>query len=190
MQSDTPASCDRLSPLPSIPIVLSSSILRAALHARADAFRPSLPFMPIPTHSASNHQENVIVSPDRDALSRFLLETSGVRGVIVRLTDTWQTIRSRSQYPAAVAERLGETLAATALFTGHAKVDGRLSVQLRGTGALRSLFAECTHAGPLRGLGQYHEPLAPPPAPRRLPQRSRRPGIPPVGRRARTTTYC
>ncbi|MGO4612419.1 Hsp33 family molecular chaperone HslO, partial [Variovorax sp. 2RAF20] len=39
-------------------------------------------------------------------------------------------------------------------FTGHAKVDGRLSVQLRGDGALRTLFAECTAAGTLRGIAQ------------------------------------
>ena len=122
--------------------------------------------MSTPIRHPSNNPEDTIVSPDRDALSRFLLETSGVRGVIVRLTDTWQGVRTRSPYPAAVAECLGETLAAAALFTGHAKVDGRLSVQLRGTGALRSLFAECTHAGTLRGLAQYHEPLPHPLGPR------------------------
>jgi len=122
--------------------------------------------MSTPIHRAGNDSGNAIVSPDRDALSRFLLETSGVRGVIVRLTDTWQAVRGRSPYPAAVAECLGETLAAAALFTGHAKVDGRLSVQLRGTGALRSLFAECTHAGTLRGLAQFHEPLPQPLSPR------------------------
>src|SRR5690606_22039184 len=58
--------------------------------------------------------------------------------------------------PAAV-ELLGEAAAATALFTGHAKIDGRLSVQLRGTGRLRTLFAECTAAGTLRGIVQLDE---------------------------------
>jgi molecular chaperone Hsp33 len=33
-------------------------------------------------------------------------------------------------------------------------VDGRLSVQLRGESALRTLFAECTAAGTLRGIAQ------------------------------------
>jgi len=99
---------------------------------------------------------------ENDQLSRFLLEPSGVRGVLVNLRDTWQAIRQRSPYPDAVAERLGETCAAAALFTGHAKVDGRLSVQLRGTGALRTLFAECTAAGTLRGIAQYREPLPDP----------------------------
>lgn len=103
---------------------------------------------------------------DRDHLSRFLLDTSGVRGVLVHLDDTWQEIRQRSAYPESVAARLGETCAAAALFTGHVKVDGRLSVQLRGTGALRTLFAECTAAGTLRGIAHFQEPLPEPLTPR------------------------
>ena len=103
---------------------------------------------------------------EHDQLTRFLLEPSGVRGVMVDLHETWQAIRARSPYPEAVAERLGETCAAAALFTGHAKIDGRLSVQLRGTGALRTLFAECTAAGTLRGIAHYHEPLPDPLTPR------------------------
>ncbi|MEO7251640.1 MAG: Hsp33 family molecular chaperone HslO [Arenimonas sp.] len=103
---------------------------------------------------------------DRDSLSLFLLEHSGVRGVLVHLDDTWQVIQQRAPYPAAVAERLGETCAAAALFTGHAKLDGRLSVQLRGTGALRTLFAECTAEGTLRGIAHYSEPLPTPLTPR------------------------
>jgi molecular chaperone Hsp33 len=94
---------------------------------------------------------------ESDRLIRFLLERAGVRGVHVSLTDTWAQIRSRDHYPLAVAELLGEAAAAAALFTGHAKVDGRLSVQLRGDGALRTLFAECTAAGTLRGIAQLAE---------------------------------
>lgn len=90
--------------------------------------------------------------PDR--LTRFLLEQAGLRGVHVRLDDTWAQIRSRADYPDDVAELLGESVAAAALFTGHAKVDGRLSIQLRGSGAIRTLFAECTGAGTLRGIAK------------------------------------
>lgn len=93
--------------------------------------------------------------PDR--LTRFLLEQAGVRGVHVRLDDTWAQIRARAEYPDDVAELLGEAVAASALFTGHVKVDGRLSVHLRGSGALRTLFAECTGAGTLRGIATLAE---------------------------------
>ena len=94
---------------------------------------------------------------DHDALTRFLLQEAGVRGVRVHLEETWRQIRARAEYPPAIEEMLGEACAAAALFTGHAKVDGRLSVQLRGDGPLRTLFAECTAAGTLRGIAQYDE---------------------------------
>lgn len=91
---------------------------------------------------------------DNDQLTRFLLPHAGVRGVRVHLQETWAQVRARGDYPDSVAELLGEAVAAAALFTGHAKVDGRLSVQLRGTGRLRTLFAECTAAGTLRGIAR------------------------------------
>src|SRR5690606_6523598 len=91
---------------------------------------------------------------DHDVLTRFLLPDAGVRGVRVHLDAAWAQVRSRDDHGAAVTELLGEALAAAALFTGHAKVDGRLSVQLRGTGALRTLFAECTAAGTVRGIAR------------------------------------
>lgn len=91
---------------------------------------------------------------DSDRLTRFLLDGAGVRGVRVHLSDAWAQISDRGDYPPAVAEMLGEATAAAALFTGHVKVDGRLSVQLRGHGRLRALFAECTAAGTVRGIAR------------------------------------
>ncbi|MFD0739303.1 Hsp33 family molecular chaperone HslO [Lysobacter koreensis] len=97
---------------------------------------------------------------DRDQLTRFLIDGAGVRGVRVHLDDTWRQIRERAagfaheNASAAALELLGEAAAAAALFTGHAKVEGRLSVQLHSQGALRTLFTECTAAGTLRGIAQ------------------------------------
>ena len=99
---------------------------------------------------------------DRDQLTRFLVEDAGVRGVLVHLDETWQQIRQRATGspqegvipPASAVALLGEASAAAALFTGHAKVEGRLSVQLRSQTVLRTLFAECTAAGTLRGIAQ------------------------------------
>jgi len=91
-----------------------------------------------------------------DQLTRFLIDRAGVRGVHVDLQETWQRIRGLmadavAQAPETV-ELLGEATAAAALFTGHTKVDGRLSVQLRSSGLLQTLFVECTSAGGLRGI--------------------------------------
>ena len=99
---------------------------------------------------------------DHDTLTRFLLDDAGVRGVHVRLDSTWRQIRERATSahdnpPLAAMELLGEATAAAALFTGHTKLNGRLSVQLRGDGPLRTLFAECTSIGTLRGIAQFEE---------------------------------
>ncbi len=109
------------------------------------------------------HDTDMTQPPDarsQDLQLRFLLPDAGVRGVAVHLDDTWAAMTERATYPPAAAELLGEAAAAAALFTGHAKVDGRLSVQLRADGAIRTLFAECTAAGTLRGIVRVSDAVA------------------------------
>lgn len=93
---------------------------------------------------------------DHDLQLRFLLPAAGVRGVIVCLDASWREVQARARPPADLVTLLGEALAAAALFTGHIKVDGRLSLQLRG-GSIGTLFAECTAAGTLRGIARLRE---------------------------------
>ena len=109
-----------------------------------------------PTRESTNHMATDCTDQpqDSDRLTRFLLDRAGVRGVRVHLSDSWAQVRERGHYPPTVTEILGEATAAAALFTGHVKVDGRLSVQLRGPGRLRTLFAECTAAGTVRGIAR------------------------------------
>jgi len=102
------------------------------------------------------------VSDTYDRQIRFLLPKAGVRGVYVRLEGTWQEILSHASYPDRARDLLGQACAASALFTGHAKVNGRLSLQLRSPGALRTLFAECTAQGTLRGIAKLAEGQDPP----------------------------
>ena len=93
-----------------------------------------------------------------DIRTRFLLPRAGVRGICVRLQDTWRDILSHAEYPDIARGMLGQSCAAAALFTGHAKVNGRLSLQLRSRHAgLRTLFAECTAQSTLRGIAQVAE---------------------------------
>jgi len=88
-----------------------------------------------------------------------MLERAGVRGVLVRLGAAWREVAGRSAYPAALRSVLGQTLAASALLTGNIKLEGALSVELKSTGPLRLLFAECTDQGRLRGLARWSDPL-------------------------------
>ena len=96
---------------------------------------------------------------DSDLLQRFLLERAQLRGVLVRLTESWRQVRERADYPPAVADLLARVLTASALFTGNIKFEGSLSIQLKATGPLSLLFAECGHDGALRGLARWRDAL-------------------------------
>lgn len=100
--------------------------------------------------------------PVDDVLHRFLLERAGVRGTLVRLGPAWHEVAARADYPPALHALLGEALAASALLTGNIKLDGALSIELKSSGALRLLFAECNDLGRLRGLARWNEPLPEP----------------------------
>ncbi|MGG6463433.1 Hsp33 family molecular chaperone HslO [Solilutibacter silvestris] len=102
------------------------------------------------------------MSDSSDLLHRFLLPDAHVRGAHVRLDATWKHILSHASYPEAVEALLGEALVASALLSAHTKVEGRLSLQARSSSALRTLFAECTAAGTLRGIARLADGEVPP----------------------------
>jgi len=96
---------------------------------------------------------------ERDSLTRFLLNRAHVRGALVRLGETWHDIAERTAYPPAVADQLAQCTAASALFTASLKIEGRLSIQLRGDASVRRLFAECTTEGTLRAIAHFDAPV-------------------------------
>ena len=63
-------------------------------------------------------------------LHKFLFEGLPVRGMLVRLTDSWQEVlrrhREAGAYPKAVSELLGEMSAAAVLMQGIIKFNGAL----------------------------------------------------------------
>lgn len=87
-----------------------------------------------------------------DLLATFRLSAAGIHGAHVSLTGAWREIQRRGDYSPGVSTLLGEACAATALLTANVKLNGRLSVQLAGQGAIKLLFAECTAQGTVRGI--------------------------------------
>ncbi len=79
-------------------------------------------------------------------LHKFLFEGLPVRGMLVRLTDSWQEILRRRQqaggYPAAVTELLGEMTAAATLMQANIKFNGALILQIQGDGPVKLAVAE------------------------------------------------
>ena len=92
-----------------------------------------------------------------DLVQPFLLESSGIRGNLVRLGPVVHEILTRHAYPAPVARLLGEMLALTAMLAGLIKHDGIFSLQTKGDGAVGTMIADMTSAGDLRGYAAFDE---------------------------------
>lgn len=100
------------------------------------------------------------MSSQKDALHRFIIEQSHVRGEIVRLDSTLRALEGANNYPPPVRQLLGETAAAAALLAATIKFDGQLTLQVRGNGPVSLLVVEATGKGTLRGVAQ-HEDVVP-----------------------------
>lgn len=92
--------------------------------------------------------------PEGDFVQRFLFEDLDISGVMVRLSRSWREMQSRRDYPAPIRALLGELAAVSVLIGSNLKQPGRVSVQLRGDGALSLLLVECTQALRLRGMAR------------------------------------
>ncbi len=80
-------------------------------------------------------------------LHKFLFEGLPVRGMLVRLTDSWQELLARREragvaFPAPVRELLGEMAAAGTLMQSNIKFNGALVLQVSGDGPVRLAVVE------------------------------------------------
>ena len=90
-----------------------------------------------------------------DLRQRFYIEDSPVRGEVVHLEETLQTILAQRDYAPAVQVLLGEMLSATALLASTLKIKGRISLQIQASGSFKWAMAECNHLGEVRALADY-----------------------------------
>jgi len=80
-------------------------------------------------------------------LHKFIFDGEPVRGMLVRLTDSWQEVlarRAKADEPFAEPVRtlLGEMAAAAVLMQANIKFDGALNLQIYGDGPLKLAVAE------------------------------------------------
>jgi molecular chaperone Hsp33 len=87
-----------------------------------------------------------------DQIRAFTFDDAPIRGRVVRLTDAWQTIRSRHQHDEAAEQLLGEMVAIVAMLAQGIKLDGSVMLQIRGNGSVRTAMAECVDRTMLRGI--------------------------------------
>src|ERR1700712_5125055 len=79
-------------------------------------------------------------------LHKFIFEGLPVRGMIVRLTDSWQEVLARRKtlaaFPPAVQSLVGEMAAAGGLMQANIKFNGSLVLQAFGDGPVKLAVAE------------------------------------------------
>lgn len=98
---------------------------------------------------------------EKDATQRFIFRNTQVRGEIVRLTHSYQTIILQHDYPPAIKHLMGEALAAITLLSSTIKMPGRLTLQFQGKGSIKLVLAQCNHQSELRGVIQWNGSVTP-----------------------------
>lgn len=88
--------------------------------------------------------------PDQN--TRFLIANQHVRGQIVKLEHSYQSVLANAPYTQQVAELLGQALAAVAALGSIIKLRGSIIMQVQGEGAIHTLVAQANNAGEIRGL--------------------------------------
>ena len=89
-----------------------------------------------------------------DQLQRFLFDNTDVRGELSRLQQSYLDALTAHQYPDAVAQLIGEFLAAAALLSATLKFDGTLTLQARSEGEIPLIMAEATSNNQLRAIAR------------------------------------
>ena len=92
-----------------------------------------------------------------DIRQRFYFAHSPVSGEIVQTQDCLSEIFERHAYPSVIQKLLAEFVTACVLLTATLKLEGRLSLQARGNGALKMMMAECNHHHQIRAIAQLNE---------------------------------
>lgn len=92
--------------------------------------------------------------PD-DLILPFQLESSGVRGRLVRFGPVLDRIMAAHDYPGQVAALVVEGLVVTGLLSSTLKYDGIFTLQLCGEGAVKTLVSDMTSDGAIRGYAAF-----------------------------------
>ena len=92
-----------------------------------------------------------------DLVQPFLIESSGIRGRLLRLEQVCDRILSRHAYPEPVAHLLAEMLALCGGLASLIKYDGIFTLQASGDGPLRMLVVDVTSAGEMRGYAGFDQ---------------------------------
>jgi molecular chaperone Hsp33 len=90
-----------------------------------------------------------------DIVQPFQIDPFRLRGRLVRLGPTLDTILNRHAYPDPVAAILGEAITLAVALAGSLKYEGVFTFQTKGDGPIRMIVADVTTSGAVRGYAQF-----------------------------------
>ncbi|MFC3094105.1 Hsp33 family molecular chaperone HslO [Alteromonas sediminis] len=96
---------------------------------------------------------------DFDTLHRFTFTDAPVRGELVRLKDSLQTMLGNADYPAEIKTLMAELASAAALLTATLKFEGEISLQIQGKGAVNYAIVSADHKLNYRGIARWDESM-------------------------------
>lgn len=96
------------------------------------------------------------VTGESDIIQPFLLESSGIRGAIVRIDSLLGEIIARHDYPESLNGLLGDCVSLVALLGSLIKFDGIFTLQIRGEGPVILVVADMESEGVLRAYAGYN----------------------------------
>lgn len=89
-----------------------------------------------------------------DLILPFSLESSALRGRVVRLGPLAQDILSAHNYHPAVNQLLAQSMVAGLLFAAMIKYDGIFTLQIQGDGPVSLIVSDVTSTGEVRGYAR------------------------------------
>ncbi|NIA71536.1 molecular chaperone Hsp33 [Pelagibius litoralis] len=92
---------------------------------------------------------------EADQVQPFLLESSDIRGRLLRLERVSSEILRRHDYPDPVAQLLAEMLALCGGLSAMLKYEGIFTLQASGDGPIRVMVVDVTSEGAMRGYAGF-----------------------------------
>jgi molecular chaperone Hsp33 len=109
------------------------------------------------TASTPPSQPATEIALDSDFILPFMIEKSGIRGRLVRLESVVDTIISRPNYPGPVACLLSELVPLATILASSLKYDGIFTLQTSSDGPVKTLVADVTQSGHVRGYAGFNQ---------------------------------
>lgn len=94
-----------------------------------------------------------------NAVQRFLFKQHDIRGQHIQLNESWQQMVKDRHYPAPITALLGELTAIAILMAGNMKHQGRITMQVQGSGPITLLVVDVTHDLKIRGMAKTNQDI-------------------------------